>query len=50
MTQLCRDSYTSTNQWFAHLRYNTRAGFLPYDTAVLYEMEVVSITRGGDCG
>ena len=28
-------------------RYNTRAGFLPYDTAVLYEMEMVSITRGG---
>lgn len=27
-------------------RYNTRAGFLPYDTAVVYEMEVVSITRG----
>ena len=29
------------------MRYNTRAGFLPYDTAVLYEMEMVSITRGG---
>lgn len=28
------------------LAYNTRAGFLPYDTAVLYEMEMVSITRG----
>ena len=27
-------------------RYNTRAGFLPYDTAVRYEMEVVTITRG----
>ena len=28
------------------LAYNTRAGFLPYDTTVLYEMELISITRG----
>lgn len=28
------------------LAYNTRAGFLPYDTAVLYEVELVSVTRG----
>lgn len=28
------------------LAYNTRAGFLPYDTTILYEMELISITRG----
>ncbi|CAE7359588.1 Fkbp11 [Symbiodinium natans] len=28
------------------LAYNSRGGFLPYDTAVLYEMEVVQVTRG----
>ena len=31
------------------LAYNSRAGFLPYDTAVLYEMEVVQVTRGFAC-
>jgi len=28
------------------LAYNFRSGFLPYDTAVLYEMEVTRVTRG----
>ncbi|CAE7527849.1 FKBP11 [Symbiodinium pilosum] len=28
------------------LAYNSRAGFLPYDTVVLYEMEMVQVTRG----